>query len=146
MTTDAIAAMLTEDRARWNALVVALEAHTQESLHAAGSPPWVSRDVYAHLARWMEHSTADFAARIEGGSVSPIPGTDDEINGRWQAEDSGLSLDEARAWGQRAFDARVQAVEGVPAERWDVILAAVARADGSEHYAAHLSFIVAEQG
>ena len=146
MTTAAVAAMLTDDRALWDELGVALEAHAQESLHAEGSPQWVSRDVYAHLARWMEHSTADFVARLEGGSVPPIPGTDDEINARWQAEDSRLTLNEARAWGQRAFDARVRAIEAVPAERWDVILNAVARADGSEHYAAHLSFIVAEQG
>ena len=145
MTTDAIATMLTGDRAQWDALVAALEAHARESLHAEGSPVWVSRDVYTHLARWMEHSADDLAARLEGGTVPPIPGTDDEINARCQAEDGALSLNEARAWARRAFDARVQAIERVPAERWGTILEAVARADGAEHYAAHLSFIVSEQ-
>ena len=64
MDSEAVAAMLREDRDEWEALVAVLEAHPEESLHDAGSPSWSSRDVYAHLARWIERSTAQLEARL----------------------------------------------------------------------------------
>jgi hypothetical protein len=142
MDAEAVAAMLREDRAEWDALVAVLEAHPDESLHGAGSPAWTSRDVYAHLARWMEHSTADLEARLAGRSLPQLEGTDDEINARWQAEDSGLSLGEARERARRAFERRLQVVEAVPSDRWDEELEKIARYDGAEHYAGHRRSIV----
>ena len=71
-----------------------------------------------------------------------LEGTEDEINARWQQEDSALSLDEARERAQRAFDRRIEAIEAVPADRWDAVTEACARADGAQHYRAHRSFIV----
>ncbi len=134
--------MLREDRAEWDALVAVLQAHPEESLHDASSPPWMSRDVYAHLARWIERSTAVLEARLAGATLPRLEGTDDEINARWQREDNGLSLSEARERARTAFERRLRAIEAVPADRWDEALEAIARADGAEHYASHRSSIV----
>lgn len=134
--------MLREDRAEWEALVAVLEAHPEVSLHDSGSPSWTSRDVYAHLARWMDHSTARLEARLVGRTLPPLEGTDDDINARWQQEDSKLSLAEARQRARKAFERRLWAIEAVPADRWDEGLVAIARADGAEHYTGHRSYIV----
>ncbi len=141
MDAEAVAAMLREDRAQWEALTAVLDAHPEGSLHDPTSPQWTSRDVYAHLARWIERSTSELEARLEGGTLQPLEGTDDEINARWQQEDSGLSLGEARKRAQQAFERRLRAIEGVPTGRWDETLKAVARADGADHYAGHRSYI-----
>ncbi len=44
MDAEAVAAMLREDRAQWEALTAVLDAHPEGSLHDASSP-WTSRDV-----------------------------------------------------------------------------------------------------
>ena len=142
MDTEAVVAMLRKDRAEWEALAAVLDAHPDESLHDPGSPPWTSRDVYAHLARWIEHSTAALEAWLVGRTHPPIEGTDDEINARWQQEDSGLSFEEAREWAWKAFEGRLRAIMAVPVERWDKVLEAIAHADGAEHYEGHLRSIV----
>ncbi len=142
MNAEAVTAMLREDRAEWEALVAVLEAHPEGSLHAAGSPPWTSRDVYAHLARWIAYSTDDLEARLAGRTLPPLDGTDDEINARWQREDSGLSPAEARTRALAAYERRIRVVQAVPADRWNQGLEMIARADGSEHYAAHRRSIV----
>jgi hypothetical protein len=139
---EAVAAMLREDRDQWQELVALLEANPEGSLHAPGSPSWTSRDIYAHLARWIEHSAAALEARRAGRTHPPLEGTDDEINARWQQEDSGLTLDEARRRAQAAFDSRLRAIQAVPADRWDGELEAIARADGAEHYRGHRRYIV----
>ena len=145
MDSQAVAAMLRKDRAEWEALVASLESRPDDSLHDAGSPRWTSRDVYAHLARWIEHSTAHLEARLAGRAFPPMDGTDDEINARWQRAGSRLGLEEARHWAERAFERRLRAIDGVPAARWDAELETIARADGAEHYAGHRRCIVAEE-
>jgi len=140
--TEAVAAMLRRDRAEWEALVAVLEAQPERRLHGEDSPSWVSRDVYAHLARWMNRSTDDLEARLAGRTLPALEGTDDEINARWQREDSGLSLPEARRRAQEAFERRLRAIESVPPGRWEPVLEAMARADGSQHYANHRRYIV----
>ena len=143
MDAEAVQAMLREDRAEWEALVAVLEAHPDGPLHDPSAPTWTARDVYAHLARWMEHSTAELKSWLASRTLlHTLDGTDDEINARWQQEDSALSLDEARERAQRAFDRRIEAIEAVPADRWDAVTEACARADGAQHYRAHRSFIV----
>ncbi len=91
--------------------------------------------------RWIERSRSELEARLEGGTLQQLAGTDDEINARWQQEDSELSLDEARERAQQAFERRLRAIEGVPTARWDEMLKAIACADGAEHYAGHRSYI-----
>ena len=142
MDSEAIASMLREDRAEWEALVAVLEAQPEESLDDAGSPTWTSRDVYAHLARWIDWSVDALEARLAGRTLPRLEGTDDEINARWQQEDSGLSLAEARERAQAAFERRLQAIENVPRDRWDEELAAIAHADDAKHYASHRGSII----
>ena len=77
-----------------------------------------------------------------GRPLPPFPGTDDEINARWQAEDSHLSLEQARERAKQAFDQRRRAIESVPADHWNDTREAIARGDGGEHYAAHRRYIV----
>ncbi len=142
MDSEAIAAMLREDRAEWEALVAVLEAHPEESLHGTGSPTWTSRDVYAHLARWISWSVDALETRLASDAPAQIEGTDDEINARWQQEDSGLSLAEARERAQHAFERRIQAIEDLPSDRWDEVLEAIAHADDAKHYASHRAAII----
>jgi hypothetical protein len=131
--------MLSEDRREWAALCVALDAHPDGPLH---DPEWTARDVYAHLARWIAHSTADLESVLAGGGFAVIEGSgDDEINARWQAEDSALTLDDARKRARSAFDRRVAVIAVVPPERWNDALLAIAHADDAEHYRAHHSYI-----
>jgi hypothetical protein len=138
-----IAAMLRQDREEWIALTALLDARPDESLHDPENPDWTSRDVYAHFARWIGYSTDHLEAQLAGRDLPRPQGSDDEINARWQREDSGLTLDEARNRAQEAFDRRFSAIEAVPAERWDQPLLAIARADGAEHMAAHRRYIEA---
>ncbi|MDP9237448.1 MAG: maleylpyruvate isomerase N-terminal domain-containing protein [Chloroflexota bacterium] len=134
--------MLREDRAEWDALVALLDAHTDRALHG-GESGWASRDVYAHLARWMEHSTADLQARLEDLTLPPLSGTEDEINARWQQADSVLSFAAARERAHAIFERRLRAIQAVPPTRWsDKILEAMARADGANHYRNHRSYIM----
>jgi len=147
MNPDAIAAMLREDREEWNALCAVLDAHPDGALHDPESPEWTARDVYAHLARMME-STTTLLAKLVG---IPVPKTDafdefhgnDEnaVNARIQQKYRHLSLDEARAWAQRAFDERIRAIEAVPPGRWDAQLEEIARGDGGDHYRGHRAYI-----
>ncbi len=143
MDTTAIAAMLREDRAEWEALVAALDAHPDGPLHDPESPEWTARDVYTHLARWIDHSTDAFESWLASRTLpATLEGNDDEINARWQAQDRGLSLHEARALAQQAFERRVLAIESAPSDRWDAVLDATAHADGHQHYRNHRQYIV----
>jgi hypothetical protein len=144
MDAEAVQAMLREDRAEWALLVAALDAHPDGPLHDPESPEWTARDVYAHLARWIEHSTAAFESWLATRALAApqLEGTDDEINARWQAEDQRLTLDEARAWAQRAFDRRIAVIEAAPPDRWDPVLEATAHADDAKHYRNHRAYIV----
>ena len=117
MNAAAIAAMLDEDRREWALLSEALDAHPEGALHDPESPEWTARDVYAHLARWIAHSTDDLESVLAGGGIKPIEGDDDTVNARWQAEDSSLTLDEARAKAQEVFERRITAIESVAADR-----------------------------
>ncbi len=138
-----VESMLGEDRAEWEALVALLEARGGVgNVHADSAPSWTSRDVFAHLARWIAHSTADLEGWLEGRPIASLDGSDEEINARWQAEDSALDVATARERAQSAFDRRVRAIESVPAERWaDAALVKIARADGAEHYRAHREYL-----
>ena len=142
MDAEAVEAMLREDRAEWEALVAVLETQPEGPLHDLQSPEWTSRDVYAHLARWIGHSTAHLEAHLAGRPFPKLEGTDDEINARWQRENSGLSLAEARERARAAFERRIQAIQAVRPGRWDKEMEAIARADGAQHYRGHRSYIV----
>jgi hypothetical protein len=142
MTPDEVHAMFAEDRREWAALCAALDAHPEGALHDPESPTWTARDVYAHLARWINHSTDAFESWLTTHTLPTAPeGDDDTINARWQAEDSALTLDEARDRAQGAFDRRIRAIESVPEDKWDKILEATAHADDATHYRNHRRYI-----
>lgn len=73
---------------------------------------------------------------------TPLEGTDDEINARWQQEDSALSLEEARRQAWKTFERRLRAIEAVPPDQWEPLLEEVAREDDAKHYAVHRNFVV----
>ena len=143
MDGNALTDMLDRDHAEWRALTAILDAHPADSLHRADDPDWNARDVYTHLARWINHSTDDLEATLAGKGVPRPAGTDDEINARWRAEDAGLSLAQARDVAQRAFERRLAAIESIPSDRWNPMLDLIAHADGWEHFASHRNYIKA---
>lgn len=142
MYSESVSSIINDDQTEWELLVNVLEAHPNESLHDPTSPPWTSRDVYTHLARWMEYWTEYLKAQLVGKEIAPIEGTDDEINACWQKEDSRLTLDQARQWAQRAFGQRIQTIKSVPANLWDGKLEKIARIAGAQHFTEHRNCIV----
>ena len=142
MDPEAVQAMLREDRVEWQALVALLEAHPHGPLHDPTVPTWAARDVYTHLARLTETTTELIELKLSG---QPLPKFDDAdedtVNARIQQKYSHMSLDEARAWAQRSFDARIEAISSIPPDRWDAAMEMLARADGADHYRGHRSYI-----
>ena len=136
-----ISQIILEDRRQWQLLVAVLDAHSDRDLHGSPGNPWKSRDVYAHLARWLEHSNLDMMAYIHGHNLSPPISNPDELNSLWKMEDSNLSFSEARLKAHRAFDERVRILYTIPLDKWDFRLEKVAEYDGSEHYKAHRNYI-----
>ena len=141
MNSENITEMLLKDLLEWEMLTSELDAHPQESLHNSQSPIWTSRDVYAHLARWIGHSNNNIKAYLAGRPLTSLEGSADEINTRWQKEDSTLSLEEARSKAFQAFEQRLHLIRSIPDKRWDDELEKIVRYDGFEHYTAHRSYI-----
>lgn len=134
--------MLCTDHIVWNALVCLLEKHPEESLHAPASPRWTSRDVYAHFARWFNHSNACIEAYCSGKEQPQLSGTPEEMNSRWQREDAGILLKDARINAMFAFTRRMGIIESIPLSTWDAELEKLVRYDGATHYAMHINYIV----
>lgn len=144
MDLSAVESMLSRDHEEWDALCSVLDARPETPLHEKGQPEWTSRDVYAHLARWMNLSTDGIEA-WKAGLMPPVEdGNDDEVNLRWQRQDSSLTFEEARANAQTAFSRRMGVIVSIPMEGWDAVLEELAQADGWKHYEAHRKGIVEE--
>jgi len=142
MNTEEVQVMLCIDRIIWDKLVSVLDAHPEESLHDPASPRWTSRDVYAHITRWLNHSNEVIEAYCSGKKLPSLEGTAEEINSRWQREDSRMSLNDARERARKAFTRRLRSIEAIPVDLWDEELEKIARYDGATHYALHLNYIV----
>jgi hypothetical protein len=142
MNKKMVTQMIAKDRVEWGLLTVILDAHSTEVLHAPPSPPWTSRDIYAHLARWLNNSNKDMEAYCSGGPLSPAVDNFEEVNSRWQKEDSSMSLAEARKKASEAFNKRLNILESIPLNKWDKKLERIANYDGSEHLAAHRGYIL----
>jgi len=142
MNAEEVKAMLCIDRIVWDALVSLLEAHPEESLHDPASPRWTSRDVYAHFARWLNHSNTCIEAYCAGKKLPSLEGAPEEMNIRWQREDSRMSLDETREKARMAFIQRRRIVDSIPLNLWDDDLKRIVRYDGAWHYATHINYIV----
>jgi hypothetical protein len=143
MDPQSVADMLREDRHEWAELVRMLDAHPAGPLHDPESPEWTARDVYTHLAAMMEGSTRLIEEYLAGQPHRRIYEGDDEddVNRRIQEQHSAMSLEDARAWAERALDALHNAIESIPPDRWDKRLEFYARADGSEHIRGHRNYI-----
>ncbi len=137
-----IETMLQRDEDQWRALVTILDAAGTAIVHQPPAPPWNARDVYAHLARWITHSTDAFEAHRDGRDPPPGPtGTDDEINARWRDEDASLSFAQARERAHAAYERRLSAVRSAADDAWDNVPRATAHADGYQHYESHRRYI-----
>lgn len=141
MNQTKISELIISDRKEWQLLVSALDAHPGKTLHAAPSAPWNSRDVYAHLARWIEYSNREIKAYLAGHNLSPPISNPEEINARWQMQDGQKSLFEARQKAFEAFEERMQTLRSIPLERWDFKLEKMVEYDGAEHYKMHRNYI-----
>jgi hypothetical protein len=134
--------MLRMDRIGWDALTSLLDAHPDESLHGPASPRWTSRDVYAHLARWLDHSNTCIEAYCAGSELPSLEATPEEMNTRWQRKDSGMRLIEARNKATAAFERRLEIIASIPPGKWDEELDRIVSYDGAAHYAQHLGYLV----
>jgi hypothetical protein len=136
--------MLRIDSIVWNELVSVLAAHPEESLHAPTSPKWTSRDVYVHMARWINYSNKLIESYCAGQTLPSLEATPEEMNTRWQREDRRIELNDATEKAQIAFSRRQRIVESIPLNQWDNKLERIVRYDGATHFAAHLNYIVIE--
>jgi hypothetical protein len=140
MDQEMVRQMLDKDRAEWSLLAEVLDAHPDAVLHKSGAP-WTNRDIYAHLARWLNHSNNDMKTYCSGGSDSPPVDNADEINFYWQQQDTELTLAEARERAFEAFVKRLEIVASIPPEQWDTELDRIALYDGWNHYSTHRGYI-----
>lgn len=144
MNESDVAALVREQTDEWEALTAILDAYPSESLHDPETPEWTSRDVYAHLARWMQFSLDNFKGFLDGQEVHDLGTSADEMNARWKMEDSHLSLDEARILAQTTFERWLEGIKSVPSERWNDEFVKFVCIDGSYHYRTHMSYIVTD--
>jgi hypothetical protein len=136
-----ISQIILEDRRQWQLLIAVLDAHSDKPLHGTPANPWKSQDVYAHLARWLERSNGHMTAYIHGHNLSTTINNPEELNSLWKMEDSHMSLAEARAKANQAFEERIRILRSIPPEKWDFKLEKIAAYDGAEHYKAHRNYI-----
>lgn len=121
------------------------ENDARSSLHAQGATDWNSRDVYAHLARWMGFTIEQVRRKSAGIDWLPsIPGSDDEINERWAVADRTLSTDQARNWCIESAGTLRRLVGDLSLDQWTRFGKKCMDDISGEHYAAHIAFI--EQG
>ncbi len=144
MNAEDVKTMLTIDLIVWNELACLLEKHPDKNLHGKGSPPWTSRDVYAHLARWLNHNNACIEAYCAGRKQPELEASPEAMNDRWQREDKNLSLDEARTKAGVALASRIAAIEAIPQDKWDTEMMGIVLYDNASHYAKHINYIVAD--
>ena len=144
MNAEVLKTMITVDLIVWNELACLLEKHPEENLHGPSSPPWTSRDVYAHFSRWFNHNNACIEAYSAGRPLPRLPAAAEEMNAVWEKEDQRLTLGEARRKAGVALASRLAAIEAVPLDKWDAELQRIVSYDGAMHFAAHLNYIVRE--
>jgi hypothetical protein len=135
------AEMVQIDRLEFDLLTSILDASPKINLHEPNLPPWASRDVYAHLARWMNYSNRNMPAYCAGKSVATPPDNSENLNAQWKQEDSSMTLRQAKQKAYEAFELRVHIIQSIPLNRWDKELKKIALHDGAEHFAAHRSYV-----
>jgi hypothetical protein len=123
------------------------ERNEDASLHSSGASAWNSRDVYAHFARWTGFTIEQVQRKAAGIDwLPPIPGTDDEINERWAAEDRALTTAQAKAWCIDSAEHLRGLVRGLSVDQWTRFGRKCVEDIGGGHYRAHIEFIEGTQG
>ena len=115
-----------------------LSAEAGESRGRAGT--WSVRDVWAHIARWDDHSRAAIEAHRAGTGGAP-EGQDTDyrtLNARWLAEDADLSAADAETRFRESFGAYRSLLGSLSAEEWDDVVRDELRST-LEHYRDHLA-------
>ncbi len=124
-----------EEAIEWAALTEVLDSHPDSPL-TAGSDPWHSAEVYAHLARWFSRAADDLQA-LAAGRETTFEADADSINATWRREDRSLSLTAAR---NRATGARwrlLMITAETPRTQWSNAFIETFHAATRQHYREH---------
>lgn len=143
MDANSLREMQDKDAAGWRRLTSHLDARPEGRVHGDESDPWTSAGVYAHVSRWLDHTSDLLEAQRDGAPKPEDDGTTDEINARFRAEDAGIDLATARARAIAAHDRYLAAVSSLPLDRWNQELENDAMYDGWDHYDQHLKYMEA---
>jgi len=137
-----INAVLAEDRREWDALVSVLDARPTGTVHGSGKNAWNSRDVFTHVAHWLRFSNNNLKKVREGKTMELVDESQiEDINRKWQQEDSKLTLKEARQWAIREFEQRITLIKSMPDGFWEHGNLRLISFDGASHYRDHRKYI-----
>jgi hypothetical protein len=80
---------------------------------------------------------------LDTGSITPPLNAEtiEELNIRWQKEDSSMTLQDARKKAYDMFEERLVILRSIPVDQWNSELDEIARQDGYLHFAIHRSYI-----
>jgi len=134
--------MLAHGDVLWARLCAALDASMDEPVNADG---WTGKDVFAHFARWQQHTIDDLRALRDGRAPSPVDGEESEINDRWHAEDRSLTAPAAREGCIATRDELRSLLMSLSDEQWERFGRACSPDINGEHYDAHLRAIQAKE-
>jgi hypothetical protein len=142
MKREYVAVIQRVDAVVWKELVSVLTKYPTESLHEAKSPKWTSKDVFAHMTRWLKHCNDKMEAYCAGKPLPKLESTPEEMNAKWKREDRDKSLAEVKETAQLEFKRRQRLLDAIPLKKWDEELMQIQGYDGANHFAAHLNYIV----
>jgi len=142
MTETDRAAMLAHGDARWGQLCSALDELINEPVNGDG---WTGGDVFAHFARWQQHTLDDLRALIAGQVPSPVDGDENAINERWYAEDAALPAEVARERCLRTREELRSLLMSLSHEQWDRFGRPCSPDINGDHYDAHLGALPAKE-
>ncbi|HSW58850.1 MAG TPA: hypothetical protein VLH15_10625 [Dehalococcoidales bacterium] len=138
---DKITNLIMEEQRQWQLLVAALDAHSgREHRHTSGQL-CSSKDVYAHLAAWLEFANQKLLNYIRGYGIMNQETSVDESTSIWRNRDSQISLTAARQKAHQIFAERIKILRSIPPEKWDFKLEKLVACDGAEHYSSHRNYI-----
>ncbi len=134
--------MLAGDLREWETLCSILDSHPDGVVHGDAKDSWDSRDIYAHLARWLRYSNDNLEKIRAGQPVRLVDGNRvDEINRQWRQEDRNLTLTEAREAAQRELNRRILLVGSMPGDFLQAGNRKTFSIEGAVHFEVHRRYI-----
>jgi hypothetical protein len=94
------------------------------------------------MARWLNYSNNLIEDYCATGALPDSGDLVDELNTRWEREDRGMKLKDAKAIALAEFSRRQRIIAAITLDKWNDKLWQTVRYDGATHYAAHLNYIV----